>query len=170
MQINSLGLTFLFISLISIQCYSLTTSILVSSTSSTQHKSTVNFDIHQFSQLKKSKKQDDFTLLTRDCFMERTCLAFVYVKKKFFNKKKLIELSNLVNKKNKEKERLTVFFFDELAIAQAHAQGKSEPRDLENDAKGLFRHDTKEEYLKIRLAGKMSYNWSRWKIVFSRKF
>jgi len=171
MQIKYLALTHFLIALISMQYYLTPILNLDASILPKQLKGGTDFGAYQFSQLGKDKKQDDFILLTRrNCFIEKKCLAFIYVRKKVFNKKKLIELSNLLNKKNKEKEILTVYFFDDLELGRAHAQGKKEPADLENDAKGLFRHDAKEEYVKIRLAGKISNNWDRWKTIYTKKF
>jgi len=165
MQIICLALSCLFVTLISTQCISLTISNLVSHTMLAQRKNTTVFKISHT-----SSKQPEFVLLTKNCFMDKTCLAYVYVKSKPLSKEKLIELSNMLNKKNKEKERLTVFFFDNLELGRAHAKGKLELRDLENNAKGLFRYDAKEEYVKIRLAGKISNNWDRWKTIYTKKF
>lgn len=116
-----------------------------------------------------STKQTDYKLLTKDCFDQSICLAYIYIKKDLFDRKNLIELSNLLNNKNKEKERLRIFFFDNLSLAQAHSEGKKELQDLENDARALFLYTDLEESLKLRILNKESENWSSWETVFSKE-
>ena len=120
--------------------------------------------------IKERLNQINYQLLTRNCFDEATCLSYIYVEQEFFNEKNLIELASFLNNKTENKERLRIFFFDNFLLAKAHTEGKKEPRDLENDAKGLFFHNKTEEFFKIRMSGKNSENWSGWNTVFIKKF
>jgi hypothetical protein len=113
------------------------------------------------------KQQFPFKLLTKDCFEEPTCLAFIYMKKDLFTNQHLLNLTHVLNQKNPKKIRLRVFFFDNLRLGQAYLKGHKEFRDLENDARALFYSSDSEEYLKVRTTNKKSENWSSWQTVFS---
>lgn len=94
--------------------------------------------------------QPGFEVLTKDNFMDKKSIAFIYAKPEFISSRKLTEIVSLLNNKNGKKERLALFFFDDLKLAQAFMTGKIGPRDLEIKAKAVFLHEGGKEYLKIR--------------------
>jgi hypothetical protein len=110
----------------------------------------------------------EYDLLTKNCFDDSSCLAFIYVARKDFNTKKLIELLKHLNDKNPKKTKLSIFFFDNLVMGNAFAKSKRELRDLENYANAWFLYNSKEEYLKIRISDNESENWSSWKTVYQK--
>jgi hypothetical protein len=136
---------------------------------SLENNSNSNQIINRNEATKKQPLKVAYKTLTKEC-ASAVCLAFIYVKKELCNEINLKQLSSFLNDKYSDKEKVIVVIFDNLKLAEAHAQGKREPLDMEQTAKGLFLRDKKEEYLKIRVSKKESEDWSSWKIIYEKKF
>lgn len=113
---------------------------------------------------------NDYRLATTDCYANKSCLAFVSVSKKLQNSKSLVELSEVLSRKNPSKETLVIYFFNSFNMAKSFAEGKLHATELESYAVGAYRYDDKEEYFKMRVLKehKPKKQLPEWRIIFKR--
>ena len=114
----------------------------------------------------------DYVVVSKDCFSEASCLAFVSVAERLQSNSGLIALSESLSSRNLKKKNLVIYFFDNFNTAKSFADGNVPPTDLEFYAIGAYRYDDEEEYLKSRISdqGKSdkSSKRSEWLIIYRK--
>lgn len=119
-----------------------------------------------FNSIKQEKAIPKYNiLLGNKCIRKKKCYVYLVLEKKFFNKADLTNLVNHLKLMNKEREFLRVAIFDEVDVAKDYLNGRRESREIDNDIKGLYFFDLKEEILKAKLG-----NSSVYEIIFQNNF
>jgi hypothetical protein len=92
-----------------------------------------------------------YRLLTkRDCLKKENCLAMFYIAKDDLTDANLVNLIRKLKTKVRGRLDLVAFFFDDEKLGESAASGAINPIELERYARGVYRIDKSDEYLKIK--------------------
>ena len=159
-----ISLVLIFLVLASCSSYKLE-RVLAQKNTNYDFKSEENICNSQSNSQNQVERLPKYQIVSKDCFKQPRCLVFIYINENDFNKSNITILSNFLKEKNKDKEMLQIFFFDDFNKALSHTKGKLEPRDLSRNARGIFYYDNAGEYLKIKLN---KNNSSEWIVIYEK--
>jgi len=101
---------------------------------------------------KENSKQSNATKIPYEvvgtiCTEENVCYLIVYLDRKHFNGKDLLELIENATEGFKDKKGLTISFFDDLELAKSFASGKRDGINLSSDRRGWYIRAGNTEFL-----------------------
>lgn len=108
-----------------------------------------------------------YEILTKNCFSEPRCFAFVFMDKKIMNALNLLHVVKEFERMNEQREYLRVIFFDDLQLAKAYAEGKR-AHDINFDAKAVYFHEADQIYLKVKCFEADAGKFSEWTNILDK--
>jgi len=119
----------------------------------------------------KSQESQDigvkYEILTKNCFSEPRCFAFVFIDKRVMNARNLLLAVQEFERMNERREYLRVIFFDDLQVAKAYAEGKR-VHDINFDAKAVYFREADQKYLKVKCFEADGGKFSEWANILDK--